>query len=170
MLEIIREIYQYNTWANERILSCAAQLSEEQLRETSAGNFGSIHGTLVHIMSVQWLWLMRWQGISPMGLHDAQEFRSLSDIKSRWQEIEQDTQTFLSTCTAADLAAEHPYQNFRQEVWRYPLWQQMLHQANHATQHRSEVALLLTELGCSPGAMDFLVYMDARPNLLAAEE
>ena len=40
--------------------------------------------------------------------------------------------------------------------------QQMLHQANHATQHRSEAALLLTRAGASPGWLDFLVFLDER--------
>ena len=31
---------------------------------------------------------------------------------------------------------------------------------NHATQHRSEAALLMTRLGCSPGDLDLLVYED----------
>jgi uncharacterized damage-inducible protein DinB len=50
--------------------------------------------------------------------------------------------------------------NFQGEVWAYPLWQQLLHQTNHATQHRSEAALLLTRLGYSPGWLDLLVYVD----------
>jgi uncharacterized damage-inducible protein DinB len=52
--------------------------------------------------------------------------------------------------------------NFQGETWSYPLWQQLLHQVNHATQHRSEAALLLTRLGFSPGWLDLLVYLDAQ--------
>jgi uncharacterized damage-inducible protein DinB len=35
----------------------------------------------------------------------------------------------------------------------------MLHQANHATQHRSEVAMVLTEFGYSPDWLDFIRYL-----------
>jgi uncharacterized damage-inducible protein DinB len=43
-------------------------------------------------------------------------------------------------------------------VFRLPLWQMMLHVANHGTQHRSEVAAILTVFGQSPGDLDALVY------------
>lgn len=36
------------------------------------------------------------------------------------------------------------------------LWEVMLHVANHATQHRSEVALMLTTFRHSPGDLDIL--------------
>jgi uncharacterized damage-inducible protein DinB len=36
----------------------------------------------------------------------------------------------------------------------------MTHQVNHATQHRSEAAVMLTRHGCSPGGMDLLYYID----------
>jgi uncharacterized damage-inducible protein DinB len=36
----------------------------------------------------------------------------------------------------------------------------MIHQVNHATQHRSECAAILTHFGCSPGDLDYLVYQD----------
>lgn len=44
-----------------------------------------------------------------------------------------------------------------------PLWKMMAHLAHHGTQHRSEVALALTQLGHSPGDLDLIVYFDPHP-------
>ena len=43
-----------------------------------------------------------------------------------------------------------------------PLWRAMLHQANHQTYHRGEVAAVLTHLGASPGELDFNRMFDGR--------
>ena len=39
-----------------------------------------------------------------------------------------------------------------------PRWQAILHCFNHGTQHRSEIAAMLSDLGRSPGDMDYSVY------------
>jgi uncharacterized damage-inducible protein DinB len=72
------------------------------------------------------------------------------------------THNFLDTLTRDDLDRVISYQNSAGETWRYPVWQALLHQANHAQQHRSEAALLLTHAGSSPGSLDLLVFEDER--------
>lgn len=36
----------------------------------------------------------------------------------------------------------------------------MIHPVNHATQHRSEAAAVLTQFGYSPGDLDLLLFID----------
>jgi uncharacterized damage-inducible protein DinB len=160
LLELLHDLYRYNAWANIRILDTAAQLTPEQLHTEANANFGSVHGTLVHIVSAQWDWLLRWQGASPSEMFAPETFPTLEAIRTRWDQIEGETQAFLATCTEADLVRIVEYQNFEGERWAYPLWQQMLHQVNHATQHRSEVAMILTQWGHSPGWLDLLYFVD----------
>ena len=83
-------------------------------------------------------------------------------IRGRWGEIERDTQAFIAGLDDGRLAAVVGYTNMQGERWAYPLWQQMIHQVNHATQHRSEAAVLLTQHGHSPGWLDLLYFVDVR--------
>jgi uncharacterized damage-inducible protein DinB len=170
MIDLLHNLYDYSAWANDRILGTAAQVTLDQLQAKAAerASFGSVHGTLVHIMSAQWIWLLRWQGTSPSVDLAAETFPTLETIRMRWDQIERETQEFLAACTEADLACTIEYQNFQGERWAYPLWQQMVHQVNHATQHRSEVAMILTQWGHSPGWLDLLYYVDLKGQGLSA--
>jgi uncharacterized damage-inducible protein DinB len=159
MLPAIRTLYAYSAWANERVLDAAARLQPAQFLMPGPGG-AAIRDTLVHTMSAQWVWLRRYQGASPGALWDPAEFPDLATLRTRWSAIEEETGAYLAGLTEADLTRVVSYVNFQGERWAYPLWQQLMHQVNHATQHRSEAALMLTERGCSPGWLDFLFYLD----------
>jgi uncharacterized damage-inducible protein DinB len=173
LTEVVRSLYRYNTWANARILEAAGKATSAQLREAggvegnparvplpTGASFESVHETLVHTLAAQWLYLERWQGRSPRAMPEPAQFAGLAAIHARWEIIERDTQVFLGTLDDARLGATIAYTNFQGERWAYPLWQQMIHQVNHATQHRSEAAMLLTKHGHSPGLLDYLYFID----------
>lgn len=160
--ELIRTMYDYNAWANRRILETSARLSVDQLRADGGASFGSIHDTLVHIMGGQWIFLARWKGTSPAAYLDPQAFPDRAAILKRWESLERETREFVEALGESDLVRVVEYVNTQGERWAYPLWQQMIHQVNHATQHRSEVAMVLTRLGHSPGWLDFLYFIDLR--------
>jgi uncharacterized damage-inducible protein DinB len=158
--DMVRTLYRYSAWATARILEHAARLRSDELAKPSGASFSSVRETLVHIMAAQWIWLARWKGSSPASLLDAREFPDIASIRARWDQIDGETQRFVAGVTDADLARVVEYKNTRGERWAYPLWQQVVHQVNHATQHRGEVAAALTELGHSPGDLDLLIYID----------
>jgi uncharacterized damage-inducible protein DinB len=159
---VIRELYDYNAWANTRLLDTAAALTPAQLLAPGGASFDSVRDTLVHTMGVQWLYLERWNERAPLALPEAAAFADLAAIRARWAEIERDTQAFVAGVDEERLAAAFAYTNMQGETWTYPLWEQMIHQVNHATQHRSEAAVLLTQLGHSPGWLDLLYFVDLR--------
>jgi uncharacterized damage-inducible protein DinB len=158
--ELIRTLYRYNAWANGRVLDTAERLTPEQLVAGGGASFESVRDTLVHTMGAQWLYLERWQGRSPRAMLDPREFPDLASIRERWDGIERRTAAFVAGLDDARLAAVVAYVNAAGERWAYPLWQQMVHQVNHGTQHRSEAAAMLTQLGHSPGWLDFLYFID----------
>ncbi len=163
MKDYLRFLYNYNSWANTRVLDTCAQLSQEEfLRgEGSSTANPSIRDTLVHTMGAQEIWLARWGGVSPTRLLDPKDFGALALIREYWDQVEQHTRGFLDATKDDVLLDTMHYTNTRGQPFAYPRWQTIVHQVNHATQHRSEIAHLLTQTGHSPGNLDVLVYMDA---------
>jgi uncharacterized damage-inducible protein DinB len=160
LLDVICSLYQYNTWANHRILIATSELTPEQFLALAGSSYPSVRDTLVHIMSAEWIWLSRWKGTYPSAMFEATDYPNLQSIQTRWEAVEAETQKFIDQLNPSQLAKVISYINTRSEKWAYPLWQQMIHQVNHATQHRSEVAAMLTYFSNSPGELDYLVYLD----------
>ena len=158
--DVIATLYRYNAWANAQVLQAASRVTPAQFLAGDGASFDSIRDTLVHTLGAQWLYLERWQGRSPRALPAPSEFPDLASVRERWADIERATAAFVGGLTDTRLAAIVEYENFEGERWAYPLWQQMIHQVNHATQHRSEAAVMLTHAGHSPGWLDFLYFLD----------
>jgi len=61
----ILTLYQYNNWANARILNTTSQVSPEQFLAAASFSHGGLRGTLVHTLFAEWIWRQRWEGTSP---------------------------------------------------------------------------------------------------------
>ncbi|HZT98118.1 MAG TPA: DinB family protein [Ktedonobacteraceae bacterium] len=159
MLEYFKTLYDYNYWANTKILDTAEQITDEQLFAPTHDSYGSLHGTLVHMMSAEWVWRTRWLGTSPKAPLRKEDFPSLAAIRSRWNEEEQQMRAFLASLSEENVRRIVQYTNMQGQAYSVPLWQLMMQLVNHGTQHRSEAAMILTELGHSPGDIDMLVFV-----------
>lgn len=158
-LKSILTLYSYNAWANGRILLVTGLLTDLQFKRQPVAGLGSLRDILVHTLGAQWIWLSRWKGISPSSMPDPHEFPNLDSLRIRWTEIEGETQAFVQDLKEATLHREVAYTSLSGRAFSEPLWQLMLQQANHATQHRSEAAVLLTLFNFSPGDLDYIYYL-----------
>ena len=159
MLEYFKTLYDYNYWANAKILDTTQQITDEQLFAPTHDSYGNLHGTLVHTMSAEWVWRTRWSGTSPKAPLRNEDFPSLAAIRSRWNQEEQQMRTFLASLSEENVQRIVQYTNMQGQAYSAPLWLLMMHLVNHGTQHRSEAATILTKLGHSPGDVDMLVFV-----------
>jgi uncharacterized damage-inducible protein DinB len=157
---LIRELYRYNRWANNRLLEAVAILTVEEFTRNLGSSYPSVRDTLVHIAWAEWVWLQRWNGISPRSAFQPVGFPDLNAVKARWSEVEAGQVAFLETVTPERLLAVASYVNLKGETWAYPLWRQMFHVVNHSTYHRGQVTTMLRQLGARSVATDFLVLDD----------
>jgi uncharacterized damage-inducible protein DinB len=157
----ILTLYQYNQWANGKILAAARNVTQEQFLANASFPHGGLRSTLTHILFAEWIWRSRWEGTSPAVRIQPEEFPSLGHLLQRWQEEENRLMAFVEGLTDERLASPFQYKNTKGVPKENILWHAMAHVVNHGTQHRAEAASLLTDFGCSPGDVDMIYYLGA---------
>ena len=158
-LKEIRFLFDYTQWANHLILDAAEKLSDEERRRTVGVSHGSIHGTLVHMLGAEWIWLERWRGNSPSGLWKEDDYPELAGIRERWSQVEAERGEFLAGQSDFGLARELRYTSTEGQARSYSLVRLMQHLVNHSTRHRGQVVAMLRQLGHEPPATDMLFYL-----------
>jgi uncharacterized damage-inducible protein DinB len=159
----IRLLYEYNRWANARILAAAAEISEAQFLAAGGFSHGGLRGTLVHTLFAEWVWRLRWQGSPPNVRLKPEDFLTFASLKARWLEEEIKLMEFVDGLTEKRLATEFDYISTEGNPHRRVVWESMAHLVNHGTQHRSEAAAMLTDMGHSPGDIDLIVFLNEGP-------
>ncbi len=154
-------IYEYNYWADKRILAASEKVTEKQFLAPASFPFGGLRGTLVHILDAEFGWRTFLQNNDWSAPELKQEdFPTLDAIRERWKKEEGEFRAYLSTLRAADMNAHRIYDTPEGQHRDRILWHCLLHVVNHGTQHRSEAAALLTDYGSSPGDLDFTVFLN----------
>ena len=142
----------YDGWATDRLMARTEGLIEEDAGP--GASWGSIEGSLRHVLEAHTTWLRRFTGEAQPALRGP-GFPALvadsADIRGRLT-------TFAAGLTDADVYQELHYQDSRGTPHHDYLGVLLSHLVNHGTYHRGEAALLLTRIGRSPGDLDLVVY------------
>jgi len=154
----------YNYWANEIILNTTSKLSLEQFVSNVTPNpgRGSQRGILVHMLDteISWRQTLQKETLSPDLIE--QDFPDISVLQERWTVERANWFSFCRSLSTQALNASYTYQFGNGPVRTRLVWQTIVHVINHGTQHRSEVAYLLTGYRYSPGDLDFNYYLHIR--------
>lgn len=147
----VRDLFDYNYWANGRVLDAALSLSAERFADPATVTTRSLRGTLVHQLDVEWSWRLRWQGLGEGPEMAAADFPTAAALAERWRADEREMRAYLDRLRDDDLARPVALGGGPP----LPLWQFLVHVVNHGTQQRGDAAVLLTRHGRSPGNLDF---------------
>lgn len=158
----IEFVFGYHYWATGLVLDAADGVSLEQFTAPSPAPHGSLRDTLVHALAAEIVWRQRMQeGVSPAALPSFDEVQSPAELRAAWRAHEEVMRAYLTGLTDADLLATFRFRRTGGEELEFPRGQTLAHVVNHATQHRSEAAILLTQYGRSPGDLDMSFYLRA---------
>ena len=163
LADATRMSYGYDEWATAKIFEAARALTVEQLDATGNIPHGSIRATLLHLLDVHRGYLSWWDGsLTAQEAYartlEPADYPDLAAIRGLWQEIIAQTRAFTRSLTDEGVARYYSSEAPDGSEFGFPLWQMMAHIINHSTQHRSEIAIMLTDAGCSPGELDMIHY------------
>lgn len=169
----IKLLYEYNDWADTRILTACARVSPKQYAApTSCGTGrGGLRATMVHLLDSIWQSRITLQGfykkpLADEAAYDATElhedaFPTLTALQERWVTEQREMWAYIDTLTEETLNSTIRYviPGFVRE---HVVWHILLDTINHASLHRSEAAVLLTSYDQSPGDLDLSVFLNER--------
>ena len=161
MREHLRRMARYNAWANRRLYAACEQLAEDEYHKPRAAFFGSIHGTLNHLLVGDRIWLARIEGRpSPEVRLDDRPCASLALLRTA--RAAEDARMIALVDGYAEDDLERPVRYRRitaPDESVTPLHVCWLHLFNHQTHHRGQVHDQLSQTAVAPPPLDLIFYL-----------
>jgi len=154
----LTDFFKQNLWANLRLLDACTNLSDEQLDATTRGTFGSVRETLMHLLAAEEGYVYRFTGQrSESALSKRDPFPGFDELRQRARK------TGEELITIAEQGAENRILHifYDEQNHEVPAIFVLIQAINHATDHRSQVATLLSQQGITPPELDGWSYYAA---------
>jgi uncharacterized damage-inducible protein DinB len=157
-IQDFQTLFEFNSWANARTLQAVDSLPEEKLYVDLKSSFGSIHGTLVHLVGAEDIWLQRLNGADPGIFMKKDNYPTYASVKSKWKEVETGWQKYIADLKEEELPRTLTFHNIRGELVTQKIWQSLQHLVNHSTYHRGQLTTLVRQSGGTPVATDLIAF------------
>ena len=172
-IEHIALMATYNQWMNRKVYDAAAALTHAQLTLDRQAFFGSILGTLNHLMLGDTVWLKRFaehpanfaalaplNGVATPGDLKQLAFANLAELSAHRAWLDQLIIDWTHSLHEPHLDQRLRYHNMRGVAAEKPFFGLLVHFFNHQTHHRGQVTTLLTQAGVDVGTTDLLALID----------
>jgi len=158
--EVLLKQWEYNRWANDRVLELAGKIIQVQF--VSSSTLGrSLQEIFFHMLRTDWIWrnLCEQGRIEPDMAPRFDQFKDIKAIKNSLKEEEQRIQALISRWTETELAESVRIHNWDGSESTLIRWHMLVHNMLHNMQHRTEAAVILTSFSQSPGDLDFIHFV-----------
>ena len=164
--EHLRLMATYNSVMNAKLIALVRPLSDAELLESRGAFFGSILGTLNHLIVADLMWLNRFRPQpygevlmpldalpKPAVLADLL-YPALADLIPVREQLDALYIRFIDQLSDDDIAAPLVYRNARGEPFTKTAGLLLSHVFNHQTHHRGQITTLLSQMGLDIGVTD----------------
>jgi uncharacterized damage-inducible protein DinB len=172
-LDNYRFLAEYNRWFNDRLYAACEQLPDEERKRDRGAFFGSIHGTLNHLVWGDQLWLKRFaaQGVEfptlggelldlpEAAVHATVLHENWAALRAKREQLDAAIQAWVLEMPPGFPFQTMRYTNTRGVKREHPAWKALTHFFNHQTHHRGQVTTLLAQAGIDPGITDLIALV-----------
>jgi uncharacterized damage-inducible protein DinB len=149
---ILKKLFEHNTWANLQMIQACSALSNEQLdAQPQSVTKGSIRRTLWHLVDSQRSYLSTLTGRPRVAWEAAPSFDELRESASFTGEM-------LLELTREEPNAHLEERKQTRDGYLVEPWVVMVQIINHATEHREQISSMITSLGMTPPDLDGWAY------------
>lgn len=152
----------YNRWANSRLYDAADVLTDEEFTRDAGAFFGSMMGTLNHLLVTDRIWMKRFtgQGDAPARL-DAIIQQALPALRMAREAEDRRLVEWVEGLSDKDVAGRFSYLTTDMRTISQRLAPALGHLFNHQTHHRGQAHMILTVLGQPSVPMDLIHFQRA---------
>ncbi|MGZ8983466.1 MAG: DinB family protein [Methylotenera sp.] len=162
----------YNEWMNAKLYETAGKLSPQELAADRKAFFGSLIGTLNHIVVADTIWLKRFATHpsnhpaldpirklrAPLSL-DQLLFTDIGELFTHRKMLDEIIKQWAMALTEQDLSHALRYTNMKGVVAKKSFYSLVMHFFNHQTHHRGQATALLSQAGVNVGVTDLLALI-----------
>ena len=155
-MDTLETIFSHNLWANLRLFEECKKLTHEQLNTSIAGVFGSIRDTLLHILRAEQGYFSR---ISTGKRFQYPQEDSLPSISEMMAEIKVTGNGFIEWASKVKEfdTVQIDWDGTLRDVPKTIILNQVI---NHATEHRSQIMSIMTQIGVEPPDVSSWTYFN----------
>ena len=171
-LATYRWLGQYNHWMNRRLIAACEKLPEADRRQQRGAFFGSVHGTLNHVLWGDQMWLGRFAAQAAFvalpvellslpadAVHATELYCHWPDLVAQRERVDQAIEDWLAEMQPEFLTSTMRYNNTQGQLREHPTWRALTHFFNHQTHHRGQVTTLLSQAGVDMGVTDLIALV-----------
>lgn len=161
LTKYFKKLAGHHVWATGLLLDKhLSHLNDDEWRRDSGLVFGSVHGTLNHLLVADTVWWSRFAGqpSQPIALDaelhaDRSELvQALGHAVARWA-------PWIDTLGPPRFDSELAYTRVNGEAMRLPFAPTLGHVFNHGTHHRGQISAALTAMGKPAPELDWVYQL-----------
>ena len=147
MKKLLLQYAGYNVWANQKLIDCIDNLTDEQIKREMDSSFKSIYATLIHLWDAESIWWQRVKLQEQIEVPGSHFNGSVLELGNNLLRQSKQWKEWVDIATEAALEHEFIYRNSKKEQFKQPVYDTLLHLFNHQSYHRGQLITMFHQVG-----------------------